>query len=108
MISLKEFLKKPTEAPKEPDQQGNHFPVEQRRELTNSMSQAISRTSLSHLPGDKVGAFSDQVAELATSDEVMDELSDALGTPKSGETEDEFVARAKATMTAILNRKLSK
>ena len=52
--------------------------------------------------------FSNQVSELATSVEVINELSDEIGVPKNYETEDEFVERAKATLTKILKRKLSK
>lgn len=104
MNSLKEFLKKEGE----PESQGSPFPVAQRMELAKSMSGGISLAATLHMPGDKVGEFSNQVSELATSTEVMDELSDTLGTPKAGETEDEFVARAKLTLTGILNRKLLK
>ncbi|HEY8329674.1 MAG TPA: hypothetical protein VIO59_14655 [Rhodanobacter sp.] len=104
MASLKEFLKKSDE----PQSPGSPFPVAQRAGLTKSMSSGISLATTLHMPSDKVGAFSQQVSELATSDDVINELSDALGAPKPNETEDEFVARAKATMTRILKQKLSK
>lgn len=52
--------------------------------------------------------FSHKVSELATSTEVITELSNEIGVPTSHETEDEFVKRAKLTMKKILKRKLSK
>ena len=44
--------------------------------------------------------------ELANSNEVIDELSNAIGKPKNDETEEEFVKRAKITFENILRKKL--
>lgn len=52
--------------------------------------------------------FSKEVSQLAKSDEVITELSEALGMPKDSESEDEFVKRGKAILTNILKRKLIK
>ena len=57
---------------------------------------------------EKSSEFSHKLSELATSDEVMNELSDEIGAPKNDETEDEFVERAKSALATILKRKLSK
>ena len=64
-----------------------------------------STISLSRSDRDK---FSSEVAQLASSDEVMSELSDSLGKPRECETENEFVDRAKSLFTNILKRKLTK
>lgn len=52
--------------------------------------------------------FANGVAEIVTSKEFTQELSEAVGKPHISETEDEFVARAKDQMRALLRRKLSK
>lgn len=46
--------------------------------------------------------FSKQVAEYATSDEVISAVSDEVGEPKQNETEDEFVERATNVLRNIL------
>lgn len=55
----------------------------------------------------KTSELSNKISELATSAEVINELSDEIGEPKNHETEDEFVERAKSTLKNILKRKLS-
>ena len=54
------------------------------------------------------GEFAKGVAEVVMSKEFTQELSQAIGQPDATETEDDFVARAKAKMAALLNRKLLK
>lgn len=49
---------------------------------------------------------SDDAANLVTSDDFLNELESELGLPQKGETEDEFVARAKASMFEMLKAKL--
>lgn len=46
--------------------------------------------------------ISQQISELTHSDEFIDTLSEAIGEPKSDESQDEFVSRAKLTMKNIL------
>ena len=73
--------------------------------LTNIISPSLTGLSISN--GEAV-KFSAQIAELAKSPKVIDELSNELGSPKINETEDEFVDRAKITLKNILKRHLSK
>lgn len=54
-----------------------------------------------------VKKFSQKVAELSVSDDVLNELVTTLNTPNPNESEDEFVARGKAILTQILRKKLS-
>lgn len=50
--------------------------------------------------------FQEQAIELATSDEVLKELSDKIGQPREEESEDEFVERSKNIFAEILKEKL--
>lgn len=54
------------------------------------------------------GEFAQGVAEVVMSKEFTQELSQAIGQPDATETEDDFVARAKAKMAALLSSKLLK
>jgi len=50
--------------------------------------------------------FAEEAAELVTDKEFLGELEGKIGLPKPGETEDEFVDRAKAAMFKMLQGKL--
>lgn len=52
--------------------------------------------------------FTNKVTELVKSDEVLTELSEALGKPKKLESEEEFVKRGKLILARILKNKLAK
>lgn len=54
------------------------------------------------------GKFSEKVTELAYSEEFLNEFSNEIGSPKKGESEDEFVKRAKNKMANLLRVKLGK
>ncbi|AHC82530.1 hypothetical protein X970_11110 [Pseudomonas monteilii SB3101] len=54
----------------------------------------------------KATQFADDAADLITSDDFLNELESELGLPQKGESEDEFVARAKASMFEMLKAKL--
>lgn len=108
MTSLKEFLKESKEVPSESNQ-GSPFSIAQRTQLMQTASKGISLAASAYFSGgNKAVEFAEKVAELATSDDVMDEVSYAIGMPKPDETEEEFVARAKEIMARVLNRKLLK
>ena len=53
-------------------------------------------------------SFAQGVKDIVQSEDFTNELSDVIGKPLSNETEDAFVARAKAKMTILLRKKLSK
>jgi hypothetical protein len=52
----------------------------------------------------EVAKLSDETAKLVNTDQFMDKLSEVVGTPKSGESEDEFVNRAKAAFRMVLRQ----
>lgn len=58
------------------------------------------------LGASKADEFADGAANLVTDKEFLAELEGEIGLPKSGETEDEFVARAKESMFKMLQSKL--
>ena len=76
--------------------------------LANIISQELIASPLVNISNTEAHELSNKVSELAISVEVINELSDEIGAPKNHETEDEFVERAKATLTNILKRKMSK
>ncbi|TMN68081.1 hypothetical protein CWB85_18690 [Pseudoalteromonas sp. S1727] len=51
--------------------------------------------------------FSERVVSLVNSPEVINEVSDRLGVPKDGESQQEFVARGKNALRDTLLKKLS-
>jgi len=61
---------------------------------------------LSCLSTNDVEKFSKNVADLISSKEFIEPLSDEIGIPKDGENEEEFVARAKSAMETMLRKKL--
>lgn len=54
------------------------------------------------------GKFSEKVTELAYSEKFLNEFSNEIGSPKEGESENEFVKRAKNKMANLLRAKLGK
>ena len=76
--------------------------------LANVIVKEIIASPLVMISNTEASDLSNKVSELATSAEVINELSDEIGAPKNYEAEDEFVERAKTTLTKILKRKLSK
>lgn len=70
-----------------------------------SSSLTVSTLSITALDSKK---FGDEVVKIAYGDEVLTELSQAIGDPKETESEDEFVERAKSTLSKILKRKFIK
>ena len=54
----------------------------------------------------KASTFAEEAANLVTDKQFLGELESEIGLPKSGETEDEFVVRAKEAMFKMLQGKL--
>lgn len=77
-------------------------------ELINAITKELISSPLVKLSKTEASEFSHKVTEVAKSTEVINELSNEIGWPASHETEDEFVERAKLTLSKILKRKLSK
>ncbi|MDP2633522.1 MULTISPECIES: hypothetical protein [unclassified Pseudoalteromonas] len=57
------------------------------------------------LTGNKAKILSEQLVSLTNSPEVLKEVSVILGTPRVGETEEQFVARGKEVLRAVLKSK---
>lgn len=82
---------------------------------SNSLADVIGKSIITasnfpslNISNEKVSDFSRKMSELATSDKVIGELSEKIGNPREGETEDDFVKRAKLVLTSILKNKMSK
>ncbi|WP_087723439.1 hypothetical protein [Pandoraea sp. PE-S2T-3] len=79
--------------------------------LKSNMTTAVARindaTSI-FIGNEAEQNFAQAVNEIVQSDAFTDELSQSIGIPLPEETEDQFVARAKAKMTDFLRKKLSK
>lgn len=69
----------------------------------NEISLSVA-SSLDHIaePVDKKEKFSKKVSSLVSKDEFMEKLSDRIGSPKSGESEDSFVERSKGELRKML------
>ena len=82
--------------------------------LAGRMRSAIAAISLEpmkatmDLGSDKVSEFQNKVAEIASSDELLKEVSDELGTPEPNESEDQFVERGKLIFMHHLDKVLQK
>jgi hypothetical protein len=89
----------------------NAIPTVQQSEKALSASIVGSLTSVSVVGGSdftiaKKEEFSNNVSKLAHSEEFIQDLSNSIGKPRPDESEDAFVLRAKAAMTALLKEKL--
>jgi len=103
-LSLKQFVNK--EAEQRPGDQSKTLPTKRKEEASLEISSTILAASMS-LTKNQANEFSSKVMEVATSDNVIDELSEKVGTPLESETEDQFVQRASAVLKNILMSKLS-
>lgn len=79
-------------------------------EIGTSQKSTIAKIS-SELNGlsissSKVTSFANRVTAVAHSSDFLAPVSDAIGTPKPGESEDEFVARGKAVIVDQLRKTL--
>lgn len=72
-----------------------------RKETIAQVSSKLSGLSIS---SSKATDFASRVTDVAHSSEFLKPVSDAIGTPKPGESEDEFVARGKATIVQQLRK----
>ena len=77
------------------------------RGLTSSSVVLSASTSTISLSTSDKEKFAHQVGDLVGSEEFVTELSDHIGKPLPGESEDEFVERAKNAMKKLLRAKLA-
>lgn len=101
MLTLKKFTKSH-------ESNGDNI-VSTRQLASKSVNAVLTTASVSTVLGPKsteICSFSDELAQKATSDEVLDELSSKVGTPKTNESEDEFVKRASEILHKILSKKM--
>lgn len=101
MKTLKDFLEKSK------NQSNLSLALPSANVLASDITKEIISSPV-HLSSTDASKFSKKVSELATSSEVIDELSTEVGSPKPHESEDEFVERAKLALTRILKSKLTK
>lgn len=89
---------------------GGHIspPISFKKELQSQINTNLSSISFFDISKEDATKFHDHAAQLATSDDVISELSNKLGVPKENETENEFVKRAKTILFDILQQKLIK
>lgn len=105
MSSLSKYLEKKRN---QRDQEKNALVVPSSKMVSLEVAGVLKASQFLKMPTDSVEEFSHKVSELATSDFVLNKLSDDIGEPKELETEDEFVDRAKLALTNILKNELSK
>lgn len=98
MKNLKEFLSGPVDAS-----------VSKELALKKASSDIASVVLVNEIVNSekKSDKFAQEVTKLASSDQVILELSDKVGAPLPSESEDEFVARAKQSFKKILMARLS-
>jgi hypothetical protein len=77
-----------------------------RAELTGAADGALVSAPESGISHKRREKFAAELSSLATSRAFIAELSDSVGQPAPGESEDAFVARAKSVMREQLRRKL--
>lgn len=75
--------------------------------LTSSVNRLATSASIISLSKSDKKEFADQVGDLVESEEFVTELSDQIGKPQPGESEDEFVERAKNAMKKLMRAKLA-
>ena len=77
------------------------------RELQESLRKAeLGITISASALGSKASEFATEVTRIVSSNDFMGLLSNEVGEPRPGETEDEFVERAKARMRSLLKMRL--
>lgn len=74
---------------------------------THQVPKALNHALLAaKLSNDKAGLFEAQAMDLVGSETFLREASREIGVPQPGESEDAFVARAKATLRGLLSKSL--
>lgn len=109
MTSFKDFFNSKTKNPGEPSGSTAIAAVSSAvaRGLTSSSDVLTVTTGTIEWTNSEKEKFAHQVGELVGSDGFVTELSDKIGKPLPGESEDEFVERAKNAMKKLLSAKLS-
>lgn len=101
MINLKEFIES-----NKANSQSVALAPPSSTEIAANITVKLSGISGLGLSNSDQSKFSSEVAKLASSDEVITELSNSIGMPQKHESEDEFVSRAKSVFKKILLKKL--
>lgn len=71
-----------------------------------TIAQVSSELQAVSVASSKASNFATRITEVTRSSEFLKPVSDAIGTPKPGESEDEFVARGKAAIVKQLRKTL--
>jgi hypothetical protein len=102
-FSLKKFVKKEQKCL--PNGRAGNLLASVKEEASLAISSTLLATGMS-ITKQTANDFSSEVMEVSTSDEVLNELSEKVGTPLESETEGEFVQRASSALKNILMSKL--
>lgn len=101
--SLFDFIKSPANS-----QNSSNLPA-LRTSMTAALKGVAQTSSLLLGKDDKeADKFRTEVTKIATSDELLKDVSREIGTPKANETEDDFVKRGSAVFRARLEKALNK
>lgn len=110
MSDFKEFVKK-NAGKVPPAQLGHDGKAVEAFNVGNLSAAVFSVFSSAHLldvGSKKQRKLSEHVAGVVASDSFIEELSNSLGDPQPGESEDEFVARARMAFRGLMSKKLNK
>ena len=82
---------------------------EEKQQLVNYINNEITASvALGALGGGKVAEFSNQVANIVTSEGFVSDLVGSVGMPSENETKQEYLARAKRSFMNVLDASLKK
>lgn len=76
--------------------------------VSTAVSSVFNAAALPGIGKSERDELSAHVAEVVSSDSFISELSSRLGDPKLGETENEFVARARMAFRSMMHQRLRK
>jgi|GEM_PF-5272256 len=103
MTSFKEFHKK-SEQLTEDFQKTGSIVTQISQNIQLRLSPMVGALSI-FTTSEKLEKFSKEVANYATSDDLLSSISDQIGEPKENETEQEFVERASQILREVLKKK---
>jgi hypothetical protein len=101
MSDFKKFFSERTERSALPSREQSESAVSS---AVETLLQSAPR--LAAIDSDRKKEFAEKVSRLAYSDEFIEDLSDRIADPLPEESEDEFVARAKAAVRVLIAKKL--
>jgi len=86
----------------------NNLPAFTPRNITSLVSTVFEAAALRNIGKPEQNDLAAHLADVVSSDAFISELSSTLGDPKPGESENEFVARARMAFRGIMHQRLKK